>query len=165
MKKKHPGGRPTKFTQKMKDSISLMARRGFTDQEMSDILGITERTINNWKKRHSEFFQSLKDWKIDADRKVELSLYERACGYSHPETKAQWVESDILVNGEFKKIGRWEYAELTKHYPPDSTSIIFWLKNRQPEKWRDKQSLEIENKEPIPLEDFYKDADPKPEPS
>jgi hypothetical protein len=23
--------------------------------------------------------------------------------------------------------------------PPDTTSIIFWLKNRQPEKWRDRQ--------------------------
>jgi len=29
----------------------------------------------------------------------------------------------------------------TKHYPPDATSAIFWLKNRQRDKWRDKQDV------------------------
>jgi hypothetical protein len=52
----------------------------------------------------------------------------------HPETKPQWVNDD---NG-----GRWEYAEYVRHYPPDPTSMIFWLKNRQPQDWRDKQEHE-----------------------
>ncbi len=25
-----------------------------------------------------------------------------------------------------------------KHYPPDTTACIFWLKNRQRDKWRDR---------------------------
>ena len=32
--------------------------------------------------------------------------------------------------------------EYTEHYPPDTTAAIFWLKNRQPEKWRDKKEVD-----------------------
>jgi hypothetical protein len=31
----------------------------------------------------------------------------------------------------------------TEHYPPDATSMIFWLKNRKPEQWRDKQDVDV----------------------
>jgi hypothetical protein len=30
---------------------------------------------------------------------------------------------------------------LTKHYPPDTTAAIFWLKNRRPSEWRDKVDM------------------------
>jgi hypothetical protein len=30
------------------------------------------------------------------------------------------------------------YAEYTEHYPPDTGAASLWLRNRQPEKWRDK---------------------------
>ena len=126
-KKKHPGGRPTKFSEKAQDIIALLSRKGFTDVEMSEVLGITERTLNNWKNKHTEFFQSLRNWKKSADSKVERSLYERACGYTHPETKSQYVVGE-----------GWKILDMVKHYPPDPTSMIFWLKNRQPEVWSDK---------------------------
>ena len=32
-------------------------------------------------------------------------------------------------------------VKTTKHYPPDPTSMIFYLKNRRPDRWRDKQEL------------------------
>lgn len=32
--------------------------------------------------------------------------------------------------------------EYIEHYPPDTTAAIFWLKNRQPAKWRDKKEVE-----------------------
>ena len=32
--------------------------------------------------------------------------------------------------------------ETVKHYPPDTTAAIFWLKNRQVERWRDKQEVD-----------------------
>lgn len=137
-----PGGRPTKFSKGMQRKIKVLARRGFTDKEIATVLGVTEQTINNWKIKHPKFFESLKDWKAEADEKVEVSLYERACGYSHPETKAQWVESFVEHDETYIKVGRWEYAELIRHYPPDPTSMIFWLKNRQAAKWRDKTEVE-----------------------
>ena len=135
--KKNVGGRPSKINSINKDAIEIMAKRGFTDVEMSLCLHVTERTFNNWKKRYHRFFQSLKANKDNADANVQRSLYERACGYSHPEVKVQWV------NGFDGEKGRFETLELTKHYPPDPTSMIFWLKNRQPAKWRDKHDINV----------------------
>ena len=127
-------GRPSKFTSEVQRQLELMARRGWTDIQMCELIGIDESTLARWKQSKPDFFKSLKDWKDEADHSVERALYERACGYDCPDTKAQWVSDE--------KGGHWEYANLRKFYPPDPTSMIFWLKNRQPERWRDKQELE-----------------------
>jgi hypothetical protein len=34
------------------------------------------------------------------------------------------------------------YAKYIEHIPPDVTAGIFWLKNRDPQHWRDSQQLE-----------------------
>ena len=33
--------------------------------------------------------------------------------------------------------------EYIKHYAPDTTAIIYWLKNRQPQNWRDTREIEM----------------------
>ena len=35
--------------------------------------------------------------------------------------------------------------EITKEVVPDTTAQIFWLKNRKPEKWRDKRVIDDAN--------------------
>lgn len=124
------GGQPTKFNDKIKKQIQFLAEKGMTLNEMAEGVGITEQTIGNWSRKYPKFFASVKDWKYEADRKVEKSLYERACGYSCPEDKI------------FNNNGVALVVPTTKHYPPDPTAMIFWLKNRQPENWRDKQELQ-----------------------
>lgn len=120
-------GRPSVFTAKLKKQMEFLAKKGFTEQEMAEALGIDQSTITKYKQRTPDFFTTLKSWKAEADAKVERSLFERACGYSHPEDK-------IFNDG-----GKPLIVPTIKHYPPDPTSMIFWLKNRQPEKWREKQ--------------------------
>ena len=63
-----------------------------------------------------------------ADTIVEKyqALYRRAVGYETVEVKSE------TVNGSRKII------ETTKHYPRDTTACIFWLKNRQPQHWRNR---------------------------
>jgi hypothetical protein len=129
-KKKHPGGRPTKFSKEVQDLTAMFSRKGFTDEEMAKALRVTRQTFDNWKKKFPKFFASLKDWKHEADSKVERSLYERAFGYTHPETKVFCNNGEIITE------------KVVRHYPPDPTSMIFWLKNRQPDKWRDKTNIE-----------------------
>ena len=131
MPAKNKGGRPSGFTEKTKAKIEKLAKRGFTHLEIAEIIDVTERTITNWVKKYPELFLPLKDWKAEADEKVEVSLYERACGYEHLETKVQYVNDE------------WQTKDITKHYPPDPTSMIFWLKNRQPSKWRDKAEIDV----------------------
>lgn len=124
-------GRPTKYNAINLSQLETLILRGFTDKEISSFFGITETTLNNYKKSKPDFFESLKNWKLEADKKVERSLYERACGYSHPE--------EVIFQYEGKVIR----AETIKHYPPESTSMIFWLKNRKPTEWRDKTEVEV----------------------
>ena len=74
---------------------------------------------------------SLKVGKDIPDQNVERSLYQRAIGYSHPDVDIRVVDGDVVQ------------TEIVKHYPPDTTAAIFWLKNRKPKDWRDKQEVEL----------------------
>ena len=116
---------------------------GITGLKIAQLFGITEKTFENWKSDHPEVFQSIREAKELADANIAKSLYQRAQGYSHPETKAQWVSTDVKIDGEWRRQGRWEYAEMIRHYPPDPTSMIFWLKNRHSRLWSDKQRVEV----------------------
>ena len=128
---KNAGGRPSKFTDEMPDQARFLAERGCTDAELAAFFKVTEQTVNNWKISHPEFFESLKLGKEVADQKVERSLFERATGFSHPDTHISNFQGDITE------------TPLTKHYPPDTTACIFWLKNRKPVEWRDKVESDI----------------------
>lgn len=123
-----------KFTlDQSKDVVKLLSRKGFIDPEIAFVLGVSKTTLNNWKKRDPDFFAALNDWKQEANERVERALFERAVGYSHPETKAQWVNDE---NG-----GRWETITMEKYYPPETGAACFWLKNRSPEEWKDRQEV------------------------
>ena len=119
------GGRPSKYDTKMNEQVYKLCLLGATDKEIADFFGVCEATINNWKLESPQFLESLKAGKEKADCNVVESLYKRALGYSHPEEKIFQYEGSIIR------------AETIRHYPPDSTSIIFWLKNRRTEQWRD----------------------------
>jgi len=114
----------------LKDKILLMAKFGLTDRQMSEVLDIDVSTINIWKKNNPDFFDELKANKMSADEKVEQSLYLKARGYKCKDTQFASHEGKIT-----------DQREYVKFYPPDTTACIFWLKNRQPEKWRDKTEV------------------------
>jgi hypothetical protein len=134
-------GRPSKYKTEYAEQAYKLCLLGATDKEMSDILGVTESTFNLWKQEHKEFSESLKKGKEQADAIVAQKLYHRAIGYEHPEiitASYQGMITDTKV--------------VTKHYAPDPTAAIFWLKNRQPKKWRDKQDVELSGKDGAPIE-------------
>ena len=128
-------GRPSSFKTEYIEQAYKLCLLGATDKQMCDFFGVNEKTFNNWKHKHPEFLQSLKNGKEIADSQIAKSLFNRAKGYSCKATKF------ATFNG--KITDREEYIE---NYPPDTTACIFWLKNRQPEKWRDKQDMNIDAK-------------------
>jgi len=135
MTKKKAGGRPTLYNPEMLPKIEEYARKGLTNEQIAKNLGITAKTLYEWQNKYSEFGNALKAGKEIADREVENALYKRATGYSHPEDKI------FLGPG-----GQPVIVHTIKHYPPDPTSMIFWLKNRQSQKWRDRQEVEHSGK-------------------
>lgn len=64
------------------------------------------------------------------DIKVENALLKRALGYTYTE-----VKKEDTVNGI--KNGTAKVTVTEKTMPPDVAAIIFWLKNRKPEVWRE----------------------------
>lgn len=129
-----PVGRPTKYRPEMADQAEKLCRLGATDAEIADFFDVSERTINNWKADHPEFLQSIKRGKIQADAEVADRLFQRACGYSHGDEKIFVSEGQVVR------------AATVKHYAPDSTACIFWLKNRRPAQWRDKVEVQAEER-------------------
>lgn len=125
------GGRPSKYKPELPEQAAKLCRLGATDRELAEFFGVSESTLNLWKSEHPEFSESLKRGKAESDARVEQSLYRRALGYSHDAVK-------ILMTKD-GDVYREEYVE---HYPPDTVACIFWLKNRQPEHWRDKFDVE-----------------------
>ena len=110
-----------------------MCSAGATNAELAEEFGVTVPTIQNWKLKHPEFFAAIKLNKPLADERVERSLFERATGYSYPAVKI------FMPAGASEPV----IAEYVEHVPPDPTAMIFWLKNRKPEEWRDKQELKV----------------------
>lgn len=125
---KHAGGRPSKFDKIDMDLVKKLAEYGHKDKFIHNFFGVCESTWNNWKQQHPEFLASLKCWKDKADEEVNKALFERAKGYTAIETKVFQYNGEIITQ------------DIEKHYPPDPTAIIFWLKNRQPDMWRDVKS-------------------------
>jgi hypothetical protein len=141
-KKKHPGGRPTRYhAEWIPKYAASLASRGLTDEQIAREIGIGVSTLYRWKDEKPEFREALEGAKEAPDDEVERSLFERATGYEHPEEKMFFDAK----NGDVLR------AMTTKHYPPDTAAAIIWLKNRRPEKWRDKQVVEHENLPPIYL--------------
>jgi hypothetical protein len=125
----------SKFKEEYIEQARKLCLLGSTDKDLADFFNVCEKTLNNWKHEHSKFLQSLKDGKdiFDTER-VEKALLHRALGYSHKEVKTATFEGKIT-----------DIVEVDKHYSPDTTALIFWLKNRQPKRWRDKPDIESTN--------------------
>lgn len=123
-------GQPTKYQPAFVAQAEKLARFGATEFEIAQFFDVSLWTIRNWATAHEEFFKALKVGKEAADARVEQTLYRKATGYTFDSVK-------IFCNAD-GDVTRVQYVE---HVPPDTTSCIFWLKNRRPQEWRDTRDL------------------------
>jgi len=145
------------------------ARDGLTNEQIAHNIGINPDTLYTWIKKYPEISESLKRGKEVVDRQVENAMLKSALGYRYDENTYVSVEMsqeeyDLRVDIELEI---WEQKNpnatqaerdrfimsipktkevlekrVTKEVRPDTTAQIFWLKNRRPDKWRDKQDIE-----------------------
>ena len=116
-------GRKSEYRIEYADQALKLCLLGATDKELAEFFSVSEQTLNKWKKDYPEFLESLKKGKNIADANVASRLCKA--------TKFATSNGKITDSKEF-----------IEHYPPDTTAAIFWLKNRQPEKWRDKKEVD-----------------------
>lgn len=119
-------GRPSPYKPEHAKQAKKLCALGATDIEIADFFSVSVATISNWKNDHKDFLEALKSGKAQSDERVERSLYHKAIGYS--------FDSEEI----FQHRGRIIRAAVRKHIPPDTTAMIFWLKNRRKDQWRDR---------------------------
>lgn len=127
------------LTQDGRTLLEAWARDGLTDEQLAHNMGITPSTLYAWKAKYPEISESLKKGKEVVDVEVENALLKRAKGFAYLEEKQ-----------EIDAAGRRTVTKTVKQVAPDVGAAIFWLKNRKPEQWRDKQQ---ENPDPADTED------------
>ena len=118
--------------------------------QTAELLGIHRTTLRNWKLTHDEIRRLYQSDGQDGDeerkKQVEEALLKRAIGYTQTEITRQV--------GKDGKLGVVKTVE--KQVMPSTTAQIFWLKNRRPDRWRDKQDIQVTGleKEKTKLDDL-----------
>ena len=140
-KRKSNAGRKGQYREWLEpDKLLLLeawARNGLTDEHIASNIGIAVGTLYDWKKKYSEFANALKKGKEVMDIMVENALIKSAMGYSYDE-----ITQEAHYNSEKEELEMVVTKVVTKHVQPNPTSMIFFLKNRKPEDWRDKKELD-----------------------
>jgi len=98
----------TKYQPEFAKQARKLCLLGATDEDLADFFGVVRNTVINWRNEYPEFARATREGKRAADLKVMNALYRRCIGFRKQD----------------------------KYFPPDPTSIIWWMKNRMG--WRDK---------------------------
>ena len=123
-----------KYTDAMPKKAYELAAKGLYDYQISKALGLNKDTYYNYINTHKEFSDAVKEGRNSAINVIENALFKRAKGYS--------VTEITEVNGENGKGTYSEKRKIVKHIASDPTSMIFFLKNKDPKNWNDKQQVE-----------------------
>jgi len=129
--------------------IESWCRDGLIEIEICKRLGVSVKTFNVYKLAHSELGETLKRGKEVIDYEVEQKLLKRAMGYDYDE-----VTKENVFDAETKSSSLEVTKIVRKHVLPDTTAQIFWLKNRKPKQWRDKQEIDLNATVNKKLEDY-----------
>jgi len=132
-------GRINSWDSKIKNrlfEISGWIRDGHTDKQVCEALGISVATFIKFKDCKIELFEATRINKGIADLTVENSLFKRANGFSFDETTQE------LRKGDKGKDELRITKVVTKTLPPETLAASLWLRNRQSDKWRDKQQVD-----------------------
>lgn len=114
--------------------IAAWTRDGLSEAQIAKNLGISYMTFRRAKKDPEygeQISEALIQTKDVVDMEVENMLLKRARGYEYDEVTEEY-EMGILVK---RKVTH-------KMVVPDTSAQIFWLKNRQPDKWRDRREVD-----------------------
>lgn len=168
------------------EKLQGWARDGLTDEQIAKNIGCHVSTLYDWKDKYSDISEALKKGKEVVDVEVENALLKKAMGTTTKtiQYKMVKVDSDVLKAKRVKYMNAYKLdhpdknkeeiviaaalaiptyeripiVETVQEVPPDTSAIIFWLKNRLPEKYRDQvfRKLNLANAENVKLDQELK---------
>ena len=139
------GGRPSNYEKLVKPrlfEISEWRRIGWTEEEIAKELGLSRRTLTQYKHLYPEFLRALKNETEELVKELRGALVRRAKGYQYIETKK------IYERNEDGQLVHTRTEETTKSQPADVAALNLALKNFDRENWsNDPQLLALKREE------------------
>jgi hypothetical protein len=123
----------TKYKRENAAQAKKLYALGATDADVADFFNVSVQTLSTWADTSKEFETVLDKGRTVAHQRVERSLYQRACGYTYTNQK-------IFFDARTSTVIR---VPIEVHVPPNTTAIIHWLKNRDPESWGDRKKNDV----------------------
>lgn len=137
-------GRPPKYKKEYAEQAKkLMAKHGYTMEELADFFAVVPSTLYKWQDENEELKEAIKEgrYAFDTDR-VENALLKTALGF---ETEEEHITTDR--EGKVK-----ETKLVHKRVAGNPLAQKFWLQNRDPDRWKDKQEISLpENETLVPF--------------
>ena len=131
-------GRPSKYSSYYAPLMAeVLASAGMLDKDIADRMGIAESTLNRWKLEHPEFREAIDRGKEEPNLMVEAAILKSALGHKEDEVTQHRDEDGNIVGTTMVR----------RYYPPNTGAMIFFLKNRIPERWRDRQEVALSAEE------------------
>lgn len=131
------------LTEQGLERLAEMAPR-LTDAEMAKEMGISSSTFYEWLKTHPEMSEAVTRARTGADARavnesVERSLLETALGGVRVLKKPMKLKSmSFDARGRRVEKEKIVYADEEVYIQPNVKAQIFWLTNREPERWRNR---------------------------
>ena len=114
--------------------IESWASDGLTNEQIAKNIGVSRQTLDNWCKKHVDILDAIKKGRAPVVRELENALIRKAQGFEYEEvTTEMWVDD----NGE----KRQKVSKHKKYSAPDTSALIFLLKNYKPNKYRNYNDL------------------------
>lgn len=163
-------GRPAfKPTQKQKDAVYELAKKGFNEEQIAKRLKIAYSTFRIYKKHFSAYLEKGREDGLEITyTDVENAFYKKCLGYEYEEVKTKVISVNPLTGEKLQKPLEIERVVTTKHVPADVAAQIFFLVNRGAKRWKhiraeeprpDDKQTQIPIKTNIPKLDKPKEAE------
>ena len=112
--------------------------------EVAEALNVSRTALYNWIEGDSDLKEAIKAQEEANIDFTESKLFARIDGYEHPDVHISNYQGMITE------------TPLIKHYPPDPTSIIFFLKTRAKHRgYIERQEITGKDGEPLAVQ-IYK---------
>ena len=132
-------GRPSGYKPAYAELARRMVRAGATRETLWTTFGIGHETFSQWCQRYPEFKAAIKEERWVADEQVAAALFKKATGYTRKVVKAMQHNGVPVL------------AEYEEQVAPDTAAAFIWLKNRQPEIWKDRHEVQMEGQVQVSL--------------